>query len=57
MKCETSRDFTYIDNAIQMNLLAGTTNNLKAFGETFNVAVTMKYCYLAYSHYKWYLYD
>lgn len=36
---ETSRDFTYIDNVIQMNLLAGTTENQKAFGEAFNVAV------------------
>lgn len=36
---ETSRDFTYIDNVIQMNLLAGTTKNTKAFGEAFNVAV------------------
>jgi len=36
---ETSRDFTYIDNVIQMNLLAGTVNNSDAFGETFNVAV------------------
>jgi len=36
---ETSRDFTYIDNVIQMNLLAGTTDNPKAFGEAFNVAV------------------
>ena len=36
---ETSRDFTYIDNVIQMNLLAGTTDNLEAFGEAFNVAV------------------
>lgn len=36
---ETSRDFTYIDNVIQMNLLAGTTENSKAFGEAFNVAV------------------
>jgi len=36
---ETSRDFCYIDNVIQMNLLAGTTNNQKAFGEAFNVAV------------------
>ncbi len=36
---ETSRDFTYIDNVIQMNLLAGTTNNTDAFGEAFNVAV------------------
>ncbi len=36
---ETSRDFTYIDNVIQMNLLAGTTQNVQAFGEAFNVAV------------------
>ena len=36
---ETSRDFTYIDNVIQMNLLAGTTDNTEAFGEAFNVAV------------------
>lgn len=35
---ETSRDFTYIDNVVQMNLLAGTTQNSKAFGEVFNVA-------------------
>jgi len=35
---ETSRDFTYIDNVIQMNLLAGTTENPEAFGEAFNVA-------------------
>jgi UDP-N-acetylglucosamine 4-epimerase len=36
---ETSRDFTYIDNVIQMNLLAGTTINTDAFGKAFNVAV------------------
>ena len=36
---ETSRVFTYIDNVIQMNLLAGTTDNTEAFGEAFNVAV------------------
>lgn len=36
---ETSRDFTYIDNAIQMNVLAGTTQNSQAFGQAFNVAV------------------
>jgi len=36
---ETSRDFCYIDNVIQMNLLAGTTDNEKAYGEAFNVAV------------------
>ena len=36
---ETSRDFTYIDNVIQMNLLAATTTNNEAYGEAFNVAV------------------
>ncbi len=36
---ETSRDFTYIDNVIQMNLLAGMTTNTRAFSEAFNVAV------------------
>ncbi len=36
---ETSRDFTYIDNVIQMNLLAGLTENSRVFGEAFNVAV------------------
>jgi len=36
---ETSRDFTYIDNVIQMNLLAGSTENPEAFGEAYNVAV------------------
>ena len=36
---ETSRDFTYINNVIQMNLLAGTTTNPDAIGEAFNVAV------------------
>ena len=35
---ETSRDFTYIDNVVQMNILAGTTKNKKAFGEAFNTA-------------------
>jgi len=35
---ETSRDFTYIDNVIQMNILAGLTDNPEAFGEVFNVA-------------------
>jgi len=36
---ETSRDFTYIDNVIQMNLLAGTTENSAVFAQAFNVAV------------------
>jgi UDP-N-acetylglucosamine 4-epimerase len=34
-----SRDFTYIDNVIQMNHLAATTTNAKAIGEVFNTAV------------------
>jgi UDP-N-acetylglucosamine 4-epimerase len=34
-----SRDFTYIDNVIQMNHLAATTSNPQAIGEVFNTAV------------------
>lgn len=34
-----SRDFTYIDNVIQMNHLAATTENTKAIGQVFNTAV------------------
>lgn len=34
-----SRDFTYIDNVIQMNHLAATTINKEAIGEVFNTAV------------------
>lgn len=33
-----SRDFTYIDNVIQMNLLAITTNNEDALNTVYNVA-------------------
>lgn len=33
-----SRDFTYIDNVLQINLLALTTNNQKAINEVYNVA-------------------
>ncbi len=36
---DNSRDFTYIDNVIQMNHLAGTTTNLQAVGQVFNTAV------------------
>jgi UDP-N-acetylglucosamine 4-epimerase len=36
---ETSRDFTYIENVIQANILAGTTQNPKAYGEAFNTAI------------------
>lgn len=34
-----SRDFTYIDNVIQMNHLAATTENTLAVGQIFNTAV------------------
>ena len=34
-----SRDFTYIENVIQMNHLAATTKNKKAIGTVFNTAV------------------
>lgn len=33
-----SRDFTYIDNVVQINLLAITTNNNKALNTVYNVA-------------------
>lgn len=34
-----SRDFTYIENVVQMNNLAATTTNKEAYGQTFNTAV------------------
>ena len=37
-----TRDFTYIENVIQMNHLALTTNNEKAIGEVFNTAVNQQ---------------
>ena len=36
---ETSRDFCYIDNAIQANLLAATTTKEEAVNQVYNVAV------------------
>ena len=36
---ETSRDFCYIDNAVQANLLAATTDNPDATDQVYNVAV------------------
>jgi UDP-N-acetylglucosamine 4-epimerase len=36
---ETSRDFCYIENAVQANLLAATVDNLNASGQVYNVAV------------------
>ncbi|MFT7005000.1 MAG: UDP-N-acetylglucosamine 4-epimerase [Sulfurimonas sp.] len=35
---ETSRDFTYIDNVLQANIMAGTTTNAEAFGKAYNTA-------------------
>jgi len=36
---ETSRDFCYIDNTVQVNLLAATTGNPEATNQVYNVAV------------------
>lgn len=36
---ETSRDFCYVDNAIQANLLAATTTNSEALNQVYNVAL------------------
>ena len=36
---ETSRDFCYIENVIQANLLSGTVDNPEAAGQVYNVAV------------------
>jgi UDP-N-acetylglucosamine 4-epimerase len=36
---ETSRDFCYIDNTVQMNLLASTTDNDEAIDQVYNVAL------------------
>jgi UDP-N-acetylglucosamine 4-epimerase len=36
---ETSRDFCYIANAVQANLLAATTRNSDALNQVYNVAV------------------
>ena len=39
---ETSRDFCYIDNCVQANILAATAANDEAFGEVYNVAVNTR---------------
>jgi UDP-N-acetylglucosamine/UDP-N-acetylgalactosamine 4-epimerase len=36
---ETSRDFCYIDNTVQMNLLAATTDSDEATDQVYNVAL------------------
>jgi len=35
---KTSRDFTYIDNVVQMNIMSGMTTNQDAFGQAYNTA-------------------
>jgi len=39
---KTTRDFCYIDNTIQMNLLAATTDNHEAIDQVYNVALNEK---------------
>ncbi len=34
-----SRDFTYVENAVQANILALTTDNQECFGDAFNIGV------------------
>lgn len=36
---ETSRDFCHVDNVVQANLLAATTNSPAAWNQTYNIAV------------------
>ena len=36
---KTSHDFCYVDNAVQANLLAATTDNPRAINQVYNVAV------------------
>ena len=36
---ETSRDFCYIENVVQINLLAATSDNSRAVNQVYNVAV------------------
>jgi UDP-N-acetylglucosamine 4-epimerase len=38
-----SRDFTFVENAVQANIKAVFTNNPYAFGKVFNIAVGEKY--------------
>ena len=39
---ETSRDFCYIDNTVQMNLLAALTENDEALNQVYNVALNAR---------------
>ena len=35
---QTSRDFTYVDNAVQANILAATATSVDAIGQVYNIA-------------------
>lgn len=39
---ETSRDFCYVENAVQMNLLAATTDRREAVNQVYNTAVNAR---------------
>lgn len=39
---ETSRDFCYIENVVQINLLAAMSGNLKAVNQVYNVALNKR---------------
>lgn len=41
-----SRDFTYVENAVQANILALTTENKDCFGEAFNIGAGGQYSLL-----------
>jgi UDP-N-acetylglucosamine 4-epimerase len=36
---EQTRDFTYVDNAVQINIRGMLSNNTEAFNQVYNVAV------------------
>lgn len=37
---QTSRDFCYVENAVQANILAATTENAQALNQVYNIAVS-----------------
>ena len=39
---ETSRDFCYIENAVQANILAAMTTNQEAIDQVYNVALNQR---------------
>lgn len=39
---ETSRDFCYVENVVQANILAATVENREAIGQAYNIALNVK---------------